>query len=102
MTMTRAVELGMDGLEHIRVTGRELLPLEEADKIDFLPFVQREALLWQRFDLDSDKLKSLVSFLAERKVFLDPTLTVDEISSQALYGGQRPEQPFPAARFVHQ
>ncbi len=54
MTMTRAVELGMDGLEHIRVTGRELLPLEEADKIDFLPFVQREALLWQRFDLDSD------------------------------------------------
>ena len=57
MTMTRAVELGMDGLEHIRVTGRELLPVEEADKIDFLPFVQREALLWQRFDLDSDKMK---------------------------------------------
>lgn len=88
MTMTRAVELGMDGLEHIRVTGRELLPLEEADKIDFLPFVQREALLWQRFDLDSDKMKKLVAFLAERKVFLDPTLTVDELTSLALYEEQ--------------
>jgi imidazolonepropionase-like amidohydrolase len=88
MTMTRAVELGLDGLEHIRVTGRELLPLEEADKIDFLPFVQREALLWQRFDLDSDKMKELVSFLAERKVFLNPTLTVDELSSLALYEEQ--------------
>jgi imidazolonepropionase-like amidohydrolase len=88
MTMTRAVELGMDGLEHIRVTGRELLPLEEADKIDFLPFVQREALLWQRFDLDSDRMKELVSFLAARKIFLDPTLTVDELSSLALYEEQ--------------
>jgi imidazolonepropionase-like amidohydrolase len=88
MTMTRAVELGMDGLEHIRVTGRELLPVEEADKIDFLPFAQREAMLWQRFDLDSDKMKELVSFLAERKIFLDPTLTIDELSSLALYEEQ--------------
>lgn len=88
MTMTRAVELGVDGLEHIRVTGRELLPVAEADKIDFLPFVQREALLWQKFDLDSDKMKALVAFLAESKVFLDPTLTVDELSSLALYEEQ--------------
>ncbi|HET9227223.1 MAG TPA: hypothetical protein VFR31_11180, partial [Thermoanaerobaculia bacterium] len=71
MTMTRAVELGMDGLEHIRVTGRELLPPEEADKIDFLPLVEREALLWQKFDLDSDRMKELVSFLAAKKIFLD-------------------------------
>ena len=85
MTMTRAVELGMDGLEHIRITGRELLPLEEANKIDFLPLVRREALLWQRFDLDSDKMKKLVAFLAERKVFLDPTLTIDELTSLYLY-----------------
>jgi len=85
ITMTRAVELGMDSLEHIRITGRELLPLEEANKIDFLPLVRREALLWQRFDLESDKLKKLVSFLAERKVFLDPTLTIDEITALYLY-----------------
>jgi imidazolonepropionase-like amidohydrolase len=85
ITMTRAVELGMDSLEHIRITGRELLPLEEANKIDFLPLVRREALLWQRFDLDSEKMKKLVSLLAERKVFLDPTLTIDELTSLYLY-----------------
>jgi imidazolonepropionase-like amidohydrolase len=88
MTTTRAVELGIDGLEHIRVTGRELLPLEEANRIDFLPYAHREALLWQRFDLDSDKMKKLVSFLAERKVFLDPTLTVDERNALSLYEEQ--------------
>ena len=88
MTMTRAVELGMDGLEHVRVTGRELLPLEEANRIDFLPYVEREALLWQRFDLDSDRMKELISFLAERKISLDPTLTVDELNSLGLYEEQ--------------
>lgn len=85
MTMTRAVELGMDCLEHIRITGRELLPVEEADRIDFLPYVEREALLWQRFDLDSDRMKELISFLAKSKVSLDPTLTVDEVNSLGLY-----------------
>ena len=88
MTMTRAVELGMDCLEHIRVTGRELLPIEEADKIDFLPYVQRENLLWQQFDLESDKMKRLVSFLAEKKVFLDPTLVVEEIELQGATEGE--------------
>ena len=104
MTMTRAVELGMDGLEHIRVTGRELLPLEEANKIDFLPFVQREALLWQRFDLDSDQMKKLVSFLVERKVFLDPTLAVDELSSLALYEEQArdPNNRFMPRDFINE
>ena len=85
MTMTRAVELGMDGLEHIRITGRELLPAEAAEKIDFLPYVEREALLWQRFDLDSDAIAKLIAFLAASGVFLDPTLTVDEIDSLGLY-----------------
>ena len=85
ITMTRAVELGIDCLEHIRITGRELLPLEEANKIDFLPLVRREALLWQRFDLDSDKMKELVSFLARSKVFLDPTLNIDEVVALYLY-----------------
>lgn len=104
MTMTRAVELGMDGLEHIRVTGRELLPLEEADKIDFLPFVQREALLWQKFDLDSAGMKALVSFLAEKKIFLDPTLTVDELSSLALYEEQAkdPNNRFLPRSFINE
>ena len=104
MTMTRAVELGMDGLEHIRVTGRELLPREEADKIDFLPLVEREARLWQRFDLDSDRMKELVSFLAAKKVFLDPTLTVDELTALANYEEQNrdPNNRFLPRSFVNE
>lgn len=88
LTMTRAIELEMDGLEHIRITGRELLPLEEANKIDFLPYARREALLWQRFDLDSDKMKKLIAFLAESRVPLDPTLVVDELNALSLYEEQ--------------
>lgn len=86
ITMTRAVELGMDCLEHIRITGRELLPLEEATKIDFLPLGRRETLLWQRFDLESDQMKKLVLLLAEKKIFLDPTLTIDE--DLFVFGGE--------------
>jgi len=78
MTMTHAVELGMRSLEHVRITGRELLPLDEANKIDFLPLATRETFLWQRFDVRSEKMRGLITFLAQRKVFLDPTLTVDE------------------------
>lgn len=80
MTMTHAVELGMQCLEHVRVTGREILPAEVADKIDFLPYGQREPLLWQKFDLQSEKMQALVKFLAARRVPLDPTLTVEEAS----------------------
>ena len=78
ITMTHAVELGMQSLEHIRITGRELLPPDEANNIDFLPFAKRETLLWQRFDVESEKMRQLVSFLATHDVALDPTLTVDE------------------------
>lgn len=78
MTMTRAVDLGMKSLEHIRITGREMLPVEEANKIDFLPLGQREPLLWERFDLSSPKFTELIRHLVERAVYLDPTLTIDE------------------------
>ena len=78
MTMTRAVELGMTRLEHIRVTGREMLSAEEAAKIDPLPLGTREPMLWQRFDLQSEKMRALVARLAESKVFLDPTLLISQ------------------------
>jgi imidazolonepropionase-like amidohydrolase len=78
MTMTHAVELGMTRLEHIRVTGREMLSLDEAEKIDPLPLGRREPLLWQRFDLQSEKMHALVQRLAESKIFLDPTLVIAE------------------------
>jgi imidazolonepropionase-like amidohydrolase len=78
MTMTHAVEMGLDHLEHIRITGRELLPKEEADQIDFLPLSRRETLLWDKYDLSSPKVTALVDLLAKKKVFIDPTFTADE------------------------
>ena len=80
MTMTHAIELGMTRLEHIRVTGREMLSLDEAEKIDLLPLGSREPLLWQRFDLQSEKMRALVQRLARSKIFLDPTLVAAEVT----------------------
>jgi len=80
MTMTHAVELGMNVLEHIRVTGREMLSPDEADKLDPLPLGRREPLLWQRFDLQSEKMQALIQRLAQSKVFLDPTLVTEEVT----------------------
>ncbi|TMB81001.1 MAG: hypothetical protein E6J52_00120 [Chloroflexi bacterium] len=77
LTMTRAIEIGMDGLEHVRVTGREMLSPEEAAKLDYLPVRRREAMLWERFDLSSPKFASLVERIAKKGVFLDPTFVVD-------------------------
>src|SRR5215467_8730301 len=78
LTMTHAIELGMTRLEHIRITGKEMLSAEEAAAIDPLPVGKREPMLWQRFDLQSEKMRSLVQLLVQSRVFLDPTLTVEE------------------------
>ena len=78
LTMTHAIELGMTRLEHIRITGKEMLSAEEAAAIDPLPVGKREPMLWQRFDLQSEKMRLLVQLLARSRVFLDPTLVVDE------------------------
>jgi imidazolonepropionase-like amidohydrolase len=78
VTTRHAVELGMACLEHIRITGRELLPKEEADKIDFLTLGPRETLLWQKFDPDSEGVHNLIDIIVRHRVFLDPTLVIDE------------------------
>ena len=78
LTVTRAIELGMTRLEHIRITGKEMLSAEEAAAIDPLPVGKREPMLWQRFNLQSEKMRSLVQLLARSRVFLDPTLVTDE------------------------
>lgn len=77
ITMSRAVELGMDGLEHVRVTGREMLSADEAAKLDYLPVRRREAMLWERFDLSWPKFAQLIERIAKKGVFLDPTFVVD-------------------------
>jgi imidazolonepropionase-like amidohydrolase len=80
MTMTHAVELGITRLEHIRVTGKEMLSADEAEHIDPLPLGRREPMLWQRFDLQSQKMHALVQRLAQSRVFLDPTLVVEQLT----------------------
>ena len=81
ITMTRAIQLGMDCLEHIRITGRELLPADEADRIDPLPVARRETLLWERFELESAPMERLIRLIADSRVFFDPTLLVDSALS---------------------
>jgi imidazolonepropionase-like amidohydrolase len=92
VTTTRAVELGMDGLEHIRITGRELLPIEEADKIDFLTLGSRETLLWQRFDIDSSGMNKVIGNIAGHRTFLDPTLVLDK-ATMKMTGEERSAEP---------
>ncbi len=81
LSTSRAIEIGMKCLEHIRVTGRELLPVDQADKIDYLPLGERETLLWERFDLKSGGMRRLIELLVDTQTFLDPTLIVDIATS---------------------
>jgi hypothetical protein len=78
LSMTRAIELGMTRLEHIRITDKEMLSAEEAAALDPLPVGKREPMPWQRFNLQSEKMRSLVQLLAKSRVFLDPTLVTAE------------------------
>jgi len=77
--MRRAVEMGMDGLEHVRITGADFLARDEAAGIDPLPLPAREPMLWARIDMEQAWVRDLVHVLAARRVTLDPTLIVDEV-----------------------
>jgi imidazolonepropionase-like amidohydrolase len=81
ITMTHAIRLGVDCLEHIRITGRELLPPDEAHRLDPLPVARRETLLWERFELESEPMQRLIQLVADSRVFFDPTLLVDSALS---------------------
>lgn len=102
LTMTHAIEMGMTRLEHIRITGKEMLSADEAEKIDPLPVGKREAMLWQRFDLGSEKFRDLVKRLAVSRVFLDPTLVTDEYynMSNAETEKKDPNNKYVSAEFM--
>jgi hypothetical protein len=91
ISLKRSIELGFNFVEHAAIRSRDLLEWNsitpaEANQITSLPSVtQREALVWQRVDLDSAKVKALISFMAEKDVSLDPTLSIDEFDSLFLY-----------------
>jgi imidazolonepropionase-like amidohydrolase len=91
ISLKRCIELGFNFIEHSAIRSRDLLEWNlitkaELDQLASLSSVtQREALVWQRVDLNSEKIKALISFMAEKHVFLDPTLSIDEFDSLFLY-----------------
>lgn len=89
MSMRRAVEMGVTGLEHIRVTGLDFLPPQQAEELDGLPVGEREPRLWQLIDLDAAWAEELIAVMADRQVTLDPTLLIDEVVYRAGLQAQR-------------
>jgi hypothetical protein len=91
LSLKRSIELGFNLVEHAAIRSKDLLEWNsitqaKANEITSLRSVtQREALVWQQVDLDSPKVKAVISFMAEKNVFLDPTLSVDEFDSLFLY-----------------
>jgi Amidohydrolase family len=91
MSVRRSIELGFNFIEHAAIRSRDLLEWNlitqgELNRLISLSSVtQREALVWQRVDLDSAKVKALIAFMAEKPVFLDPTLSIDEFDALFLY-----------------
>jgi Amidohydrolase family len=103
MSLKRSIELGFNFVEHAAIRSKDLLEwnsitLAEANQItSLLSVTQREALVWQRVDLSSTKVQALISFMAEKGVFLDPTLSIDEFDSLFLY---EKEAKHPNNRFL--
>jgi len=89
LSMRRAVEMGVTGLEHIRVTGLDFLPPAQARELDGLPLGEREPRLWQLIDLDAAWAEDLIALMADHRVTLDPTLLIDEVVYRAGLQAQR-------------
>lgn len=89
MSMRRAVEMGMTGLEHIRVTALDFLSPWRAQRLDALPPGPREVRIWELIDLEAAWAGELIQALAQAGAVLDPTLVVDEVAFGAGLGAQR-------------
>jgi imidazolonepropionase-like amidohydrolase len=108
--LKRAIELGMNFIEHSVIRSRDLLEWNlitqaELNQLTSLSSVtQREALVWQRVDLNSAEVKALISLMAEKDVFLDPTLSIDEFDSLFLYEkeGKHPNNRYLKRTFVEE
>ncbi len=81
LTAEKAVRLGVDALEHIRI-GTELLTDEQRAEIALLPRRAHDHLLsfrpWRYIDVESDRTGALLDLLLERGVYLTPTLTLSQ------------------------
>ncbi len=79
-----AINAGIDGIEHATSFGTALLPLREAEKYRQAMLADNNARregryqVWNKIDLTTPQAKSLVKLIADRGVFVSPTLAVFE------------------------
>jgi imidazolonepropionase-like amidohydrolase len=88
MSMLQAIQAGMNGLEHIRITGNDFLPPERAAQLDMLPLSEREPQLWELIETGEPWMENLIGALASHDVTLDPTLLVDDVMYNDDIAGQ--------------
>jgi cytosine/adenosine deaminase-related metal-dependent hydrolase len=79
MSMLQAIQAGMNGLEHIRITGNDFLPPERAGQLDMLPVSEREPRLWELIEPDEPWIDALIDAMVTHDVTLDPTLLIDDV-----------------------
>jgi len=99
ITWDRAAELGVDAIVHVMPISADSLPLSAragyrgADQTASHAFYD----WWERADLDSPEMQSLIPVLAERRVTVDLTLVV----FQKNFWGNDPRVRDSGAEFVH-
>jgi imidazolonepropionase-like amidohydrolase len=79
MSMLQAIQAGMNGLEHIRITGTDFLPAEQAAQLDMLPVAEREPRLWELIEPGEPWIDTLIEAMVSHDVTLDPTLLIDDV-----------------------
>jgi imidazolonepropionase-like amidohydrolase len=88
MSMLQAIQAGMNGLEHIRITGSDFLPPERARDLDMLPVSEREPRLWELIEPDEPWIDRLIEAMVNHDVTLDPTLLIDDVIYDKGIAGQ--------------
>jgi imidazolonepropionase-like amidohydrolase len=88
MSMLQAIQAGMNGLEHIRITGSDFLPPERAAQLDMLPVSEREPRLWELIEPDAPWIDTLIEAMVSHDVTLDPTLLIDDVIYDEGIAGQ--------------
>jgi imidazolonepropionase-like amidohydrolase len=88
MSMLQAIRAGVNGLEHIRITGSDFLPPERARHLDMLPVSEREPRLWELIEPDEPWVDTLIEAMVSHDVTLDPTLLIDDVVNDEGIAGQ--------------
>lgn len=92
----RAVEMGVDGLEHALPTSPDLLEPEQRAKYVRRPDSTFMYRWFELADYDGPLMRELVHQLAQKKVALNLTLIVNEL----VYNVDRQDQVYPASERV--